>query len=183
MGCVRACVHPNLLQIRVSLPPVIIMPSIIIHSLQFLHRSHEVYQQIFSYHLISFLFVLFSAGKFGRWASALTVRWWPPLVKTCSLISWVLILIWTFLLLSLSDIQCMLWANCKLNQLKNGPPVYKPVIQFVNWLAHFQLYETKWSHLKTRLNILKTGLKAGEWFTSSPNGMKAVQPPGQLETG
>ena len=56
-------------------------------------------------------------------------------------------------------VRYMFWANCKLNQLKNGPPVYKLVIQFVNWLAHFQLYETKWSHLETRLNILKTGLK------------------------
>ena len=35
----------------------------------------------------------------------------------------------------------MLQTNCKLDQFVNGPPVYKPVIQFLNWLAGFQLYK------------------------------------------
>ena len=35
----------------------------------------------------------------------------------------------------------MLRTNYKLDQFVNGPPVYKLVIQFLNWLACFQLYK------------------------------------------
>ena len=38
---------------------------------------------------------------------------------------------------------CMWQTDCKLDQFVNGPPVYKPVIQFLNWLARFQLYKAK----------------------------------------
>ena len=51
----------------------------------------------------------------------------------------------------------MLRTDLKLDQFVNGPPVYEPVIQFLNWLARFQLYTVKWSHLETRTNGLKAG--------------------------
>ena len=35
----------------------------------------------------------------------------------------------------------MLQTNYKLDQFVNGPVVYKPVIQFLNWLARFQSYK------------------------------------------
>ena len=35
----------------------------------------------------------------------------------------------------------MLQTDCKLDQFVNGPPVYKPVIEYLNWLARFQLYK------------------------------------------
>jgi len=42
----------------------------------------------------------------------------------------------------------------------NGPPVYKLIIQFLNWLASFQLYKVKWCCLKTGRNGLKAGWMA-----------------------
>ena len=65
------------------------------------------------------------------------------------------------------------------DQFINQSPGYKLIIQFLNWLACFQLYKTKWSRLETGPNGLKPGRtawKLAEWFTSSPNAMhKAVQ--------
>ena len=72
---------------------------------------------------------------------------------------------------------CMLQTKCKLDLFANGPLVYKLIIQFLKWLACFQLYKANWSHLETRLNGFKAGRmvwKLGEWFVSSLNGMKAV---------
>ena len=45
------------------------------------------------------------------------------------------------------------WPVCK------WPLVYKPVVQFLNWLARFQLYKAKWSW--------------AEHFESWPNGLEA----------
>ena len=45
------------------------------------------------------------------------------------------------------DFVLMLRTDCKLDQFVNGPPVYKPVNRFLNWLARFQLYKAKWSRL------------------------------------
>ena len=50
--------------------------------------------------------------------------------------------------------------------------------QFLNRLACFQLYKVKWSRLETRPKGLKAGRTAWKlagWYTSSLNGMKAVQ--------
>ena len=57
----------------------------------------------------------------------------------------------------------MLRIDCKLDQFVSGSPVYKSVVQFLNWLARFQLYKTKWSRLDTGF----------ERFESWPNGLKA----------
>ena len=38
-------------------------------------------------------------------------------------------------------LKYMLGTDYKLYQFVNRPPVYKPVIQFLNWLACFQLYK------------------------------------------
>ena len=51
----------------------------------------------------------------------------------------------------------MLQINCKLDQFVNGPPVCKLVIQFLNWLARFQLNKVKWYCSETRPNGLKAG--------------------------
>ena len=52
----------------------------------------------------------------------------------------------------------MLRTDCELDQFVNGPPVYKPVGQFSNWLARFRSYKVKWSRLnKTRPDGLKPG--------------------------
>ena len=49
----------------------------------------------------------------------------------------------------------MLWTDFKLDQFVNRPLVYTPVIQFLNWLARFQLYKVKWSSLETRQMVWK----------------------------
>ena len=56
-------------------------------------------------------------------------------------------------------------------QFVNRPPFYKLITQFLNWLAHFQLYKGKWSRLETRPNGFKDGqtaLKLAEWFYKQP---------------
>ena len=54
-----------------------------------------------------------------------------------SLVAYVLD-IFSNLIGSLLLLVNMLRTDCKLDQFVNGPPVYKPVIQFFNWLARFQ---------------------------------------------
>ena len=49
--------------------------------------------------------------------------------------------------------RCLVQKHC-VDILQTFP---KPVIQFLNWLAHFQLYKAKWSRLETRPNGLKAG--------------------------
>ena len=66
----------------------------------------------------------------------------------------------------------MLWTDCKLELFVNGAPLYKPIIQFLNWLARFQLYKVNLSCLETRPNGLKAGwingLEAGSIFYKQP---------------
>ena len=75
----------------------------------------------------------------------------------------------------------MLRTDCKLDQFVNGPPVYKPVIQFLNGLACFQLYIAKWSRLETRPNGLKAGrmswklYKLAKQTARGLNGMKLAK--------
>ena len=44
-------------------------------------------------------------------------------------------------------LKYMLRTDCQLDQFVNGQIVYKSVIHFLNWLARFQLYKAKRSHL------------------------------------
>ena len=72
----------------------------------------------------------------------------------------------------------MLQTDCKLDQFVNGPPVYKQVIQFLNLVGPLSIIQGEVVPFRNRPNGLKAGRtawKLAEWFTSSPNCMKAVQ--------
>ena len=63
----------------------------------------------------------------------------------------------------------MLQTNCKLDQFVNGTLVYEPVIQSLNWLAHFHevvLFRNRAERFKSWLN---------GWEAGSLNGWEAVQ--------
>ena len=58
----------------------------------------------------------------------------------------------------------------------NEPPVYKPVIQFLNQLAHFKLCKVKsFRNQAERFESWPNGLEAGWMVYEQLNGMKAVQ--------
>ena len=70
----------------------------------------------------------------------------------------------------------MLRNNYKLDQFVSGPFVYKLVIQFLNWLACFQLYKVKLSRLETRPNGLKDGQRhenCTSWLNKQPVSLTA----------
>ena len=99
-------------------------------------------------------FVLTSLSNVLCWIS----MWCDRVVPKC----WTKILGGKTNLIMGDTIICIvntyMWrTDCKLDQFVNRPLVYIPVIQFLNWLARFQLYKVKWSHLENRQNGLKAG--------------------------
>ena len=61
-------------------------------------------------------------------------------------------------------LKYMLWTDCKLDQSVNGPPVYKPAIQFLKWLAHFQLYKQSGPVYKPGQMVWKLAERLGSWL-------------------